>query len=389
MATDRNTRGKNALEFGKATMYVISERGLQTESSMHNKAAENRIFLDKAVFSGKKVNFSHTRSVDFNWKELAKSSEQDKKLRILNLNELVVNDKMKTLVSPEKTRYSAGAKSFGKNLDRPNLCCYASEVNMAKQYKHGAENIFITRLSKICDDSMDNFEKSTAKEKPERQKRSKAQNRKDNEIFEKSCLLRSHDVDSLKSEQTFETFEDIKTTGTSEQENDSESSSTFYKDCTFQVEKLEKPGKCYLKRIFYSKGHPHYSKPSNISCLPQIERKLEKCEPAKHSHKVGRNSSSSRETIEENNIHRPRNDKLLPLNINVLKTSETQKHNLKSIVKLPTVVDNRTGQVHLSLQAIAFEQSDYNKWSRRRQQTKLENAKATSFSFPLIAKSSR
>ena len=99
-------------------MYVISERGLQTESSMDNKAAENRIFLDKAVFSGKKVNFSHTRSVDFNWKEVAKSSEQDKKLRILNLNELVVNDKMKTLVSPEKTRYSAGAKSFGKNLNR-------------------------------------------------------------------------------------------------------------------------------------------------------------------------------------------------------------------------------------------------------------------------------
>ncbi|PFX31546.1 hypothetical protein AWC38_SpisGene3671 [Stylophora pistillata] len=338
MATDRNTRGKNALEFGKATMYVISEGGLQTESSIPTKATEDQIFLDKAVFSGKKVNFSHTRSLDFSWKEVAKSSKQDKELRILNMNELAVNDKIKTVGFPEKTRYFA-----------------------------------------------DTFEKSTAEKKPKRQKISKAQNRKGERVFEKNEPPCSHDVDSLKTEQTFEPFEDVKTTGSSQLENDSENSSPFYKDCTFQDEKLDKPGKCYLKRIFYSKGHLQYSKPSNIRCLPQIARKSENCESAKNSQKVDRNSSSSGEVVEENNIYKRGNNKLFPLNINV-KTSEAQKHNLKSMVKLPTVVDKTTGEVHLSLEAIAFEQSDYNKWSRRRQQTKLENTKMTSFSFPLIAK---
>lgn len=385
MATDRNTRGKNALEFGKATMYVISEQGLQTESSIPTKATEDRIFLDKAVFSGKKVNFSHTRSIDFSWKEVAKSSKQDKELRVLNLNELAVNDKIKTFGFPEKTRYFAGTESFGENPNRTKLCCYVSKVNMKKQYIH-EENLFITRLSKICDDSVDTFEKSTAEKKPKRQKISKAQNRKGERVFEKNEPPCSHDVDSLKSEQTFEPFEDLKTTGSSQLENDSESSNPYYKDCTFQDEKLDKPGKCYLKRIFYSKGHLQYSKPSNTRCLPQIVRKSENCESAKNSQKVDRNSSSSREVVEENNIYKPGNNKLFPLrNINV-KTSEAQRHNLKSIVKLPTVVDKRTGEVHLSLEAIAFEQSDYNKWSRRRQQTKLENTKMTSFSFPLIAK---
>lgn len=71
---------------------------------------------------------------------------------------------------------------------------------MVKQYKYGVENIFIICLSKICDDFMDNFEKIIVEEKFECQKRSKVQNRKDNEIFEKSCFLCSYDVDLLKSE---------------------------------------------------------------------------------------------------------------------------------------------------------------------------------------------
>jgi len=109
--------------------------------------------------------------------------------------------------------------------------------------------------------------------------------------------------------------------------------------------------------------------------------------PGKHVKKDSLNT----ETIQQNNSYSPEsNTALLPLNINLMKNSAKQKHNLKSIVKLPTVVDKKTGQVHLSLEAVAFEQNDYNKWSRRRQKrTQPENAKLSGFSFPLITKSER
>lgn len=378
MAAERNTRSKNALAFGKATMYVISERGLQTEPCIHSKAADSKIFLDKAVFSGKKVNFSQTKSVDFSWKEIANASKQDNKMRVLNLNELAVDDNMNTLsVSSGKTRYFTGATSQSEHPNRRYMCFNASKVNDRKQFVND-ENQDVTRLSSVCHDPADGFEKGTTEGNPERGIRREAK------------PPYSHYIYSLTSGQTFVTSRDLTNTGTLDSEtNDSETSSPFPSDSTIQGDKSERPGKCYLKRIFYSKGNPHYSKPSNLRRLPQISRMTENYFTTSQEKDI-LSTSSNRETTEENKSNKPRSNKLLlPLNINVLKNSEKQKHHLKSIVKLPTVVDNSTGQVHLSLEAVAFEQSDYNKWSRRQKRVKPENTKISCLSFPLIAKSSR
>jgi len=93
---DQNTPSKNVLQFGKATMYVISELGLQTEPVIHGKAVNSKVFLEKTMFSGKKVNYSRSRAIDFSWKEVTKASDQaEGKIKILDLNGFTVDQRKK------------------------------------------------------------------------------------------------------------------------------------------------------------------------------------------------------------------------------------------------------------------------------------------------------
>lgn len=391
--TERKTHSKNVLQFGKATMYVISELGLQTEPLIHGKAVDSKVFFDKTAFSGKKVNFSRSRAIDFSWKEVANASEQaESKIRILDLNGFAVDDSMTRYVSSEKNRSFTGVTSQREFLNRPYICFEASRVNDMKQVLN-EDNPSVARVGTIRHVTAAGSKKSTNEDSVDKMAK------KEPEKFMKECFLESktalpysHDVDSLSSEQKVGNSKDLRLTNatTTEKQNDFENPSPLYSDIAIRGKNPERPGKCYLKRIFYPKGNS-YLKPSNPRSLPQISARSENhfgaINPGKH---LKKNSLHIETTQQSNSNSRESNKLLLPLNINVLKNSEKQKHNLKSIVKLPTVVDKRTGQVHLSLEAVAFEQSDYNKWSRRRQKRiQPENGKISSLSFPLITKSER
>ena len=89
---ERKTHSKNELQFGKATMYVISELGIQTEPLIQSKTVDSKVFFDKTVFSGKKVNLLRSRVIDFSGKEVGNASDQaESKIRILDLNGFAVD----------------------------------------------------------------------------------------------------------------------------------------------------------------------------------------------------------------------------------------------------------------------------------------------------------
>ena len=383
---EQYTRSKKELQFGKATMYVISELGIQTEPLIHGKTVDNKVFLDRTVFSGKKVNFSRSRAIDFSWKEVASASDQaESKIRILDLNGFAVDGNIIRHVSSEKQRSFASVTGQQELLNRPYVCLEAPRVNDMKEVVNERDPC-VARLGAIChikgtgpkESATDDLHK-LSKQGPENFKEER-----------KNTLQYSHDLDSLSVEKKVGNSKDLTLTNgiTSENQNDSENHLSPYGDLAIIGKNPERPGKCYLKRIFYPKGIS-YLKPSNPKCLPQISARWEKHFGAINSGKYVNKDSSNTENTQQNNSYSQESKKLLlPLNINIMKNSEKQKHHLKSIVKLPTVVDRKTGQVHLSLEAVAFEQSDYNKWSRRPQRrTQTENGKQSAFSFPLITKS--
>ena len=390
---DQNTPSKNVLQFGKATMYVISELGLQTEPVIHGKAVNSKVFREKTMFSGKKVNYSRSRAIDFSWKEVANASDQaEGKIGILDLNGFAVDQSIKWHVSSAKYRSFAGVTSQQELLSRPYMCLEASRVNDMKQVVNDG-NPCVSRSGGITRHVTGARPKKSATDDFNKMSKQVPEKLIEECVLDRENALRhSHDVFPLSSEQKVRNSKDltlITNAIRTENQNDSENPSFPDGDLAIRGKSLERPGKCYLKKIFYPKGNT-YLRPSNPRCLPQISAKwgsdLEMINPGKHVKKDSLNT----ETIQQNNSYsRESNTVLLPLNINLMKNSEKQlKHNLKSIVKLPTVVDKKTGQVHLSLEAVAFEQNDYNKWSRRRQKrTQPENAKLSGFSFPLITKS--
>lgn len=385
---ERNIHSKNELQFGKATMYVISELGLHTEPIIHGNTVDSKVFLDKTVFSGKKVNFSRSRAIDFSWREVANASDHaESKIRILDLNGFAVDGSMKRHVSSEKQRSFAGVTGQQEPLNRPYVCLEAPRVNNMKGVVNEGNpcvaqpgvirHITLTEPKESATDDLDKMSKQgPVNFKEER----------------KNTLQYSHDADSLSIKQKVGNSKDLtlRNGTTSENQNDSENRISPHGDLAIIGKNPERPGKCYLKRIFYPRGNS-YLKPSNPKCLPQISARWEKHFGAINSGKYVEKDSSNTENTQQNNSYSQESNKLLlPLNINLMKNRAKQKHHLKSIVKLPTVVDRKTGQVHLSLEAVAFEQSDYNKWSRRRQRRiEPENRKNSGFSFPLITKSER
>lgn len=387
---ERNTHSKNELQFGKATMYVISELGLQTEPSIHGKTVDSKVFFDKTVFSGKKVSFSRSRAIDFSWKEVANASDQaESKIRILDLNGFAVDGSIKRHVSFEKKPSFTGVTGQQELLNRPYVCLEASRVDDMKQVANEG-NPRVARRGAIRHVTAAGPKKSATDDFDKLSKQRPAKFIEERFLERKNALQYSYDVDSLSREQKVGNSKDLSLTNgiTSENQNDSENRISPHGDLAIIGKNPERPGKCYLKRIFYPKGNS-YLNPSNPRCLPQISARWETHFGAIDSGKqVKKESSNTAETIQQNNSYsRERNKLLLPLNVNLMKNSKKQKHHLKSIVKLPTVVDKKTGQVHLSLEAVAFEQSDYNKWSRRRQRRiQPENGKLSGFSFPLIIK---
>ena len=383
---ERSARGKNVLEFGKASIYVIAEDGLQKESIIcHRKPA-----INSEAFSGKKVISSRTRAVGFSWKEfhVANAAKHGNEVRVLDLNGSVrVDVNMKRNVNSEtRIQCYAGAKSHKKYLNQPSVCLNAPGVNDFSETANEREKV-PGLASMICSFALDGLKKETSiktnevDEKKSRRENDETQrNVFDSQkgFFGKKRLSYGCCTSSLPREKGSSNSTTNMICG---EEDDFENS---YPIPSIATEKnVESPGKFYLKRIFYSKGN-NYSKPSNQGYLPQIRKKTE--------NRLGMDSSRTTASSSFTETNPRKSEKiLLPLNVSVLKNNEKQKHHhLKSIVKLPTVVDKKTGQVHLALEAIAYEQSDYNKWSRRQKRITPGNAKtASSLSFPLISKNVR
>lgn len=373
---ERNAHGKNALEFGKASMYVIAEHGLQKEPFIHH----NKSATDGTLFSGKNVIYSRTKAIDFSWKEIVSESGDSKKIRVLDLNGSVrVNVNMKR--HSEKTQqYLAGAKSKNEHLNQPIVCLNTPGVNDVKQTPNEDEpasclcsipRVLVHGYKKDINTAEKFIEKTSKKVNDEIEKY----------ILEKKGLPYSRYSDSLlNSGQATGNSTNLN----SEKEKDG-SGNPYQLRSDVSDKNTESSGKCYLKRIFYSKGN-NYLKPSNPTGLPQIPRK--ESENQTGTVPTSASSSSAEETTERR-PPRTSNKHLLPLNVNFLKNGEKRKQHFQSIVKLPTVVDKKTGQVHLLLEAVAYEQSHYNKWSRRQKRITPGNAKDSSFSFHLITKNSR
>ena len=386
---ERGARGKNVLEFGKASMYVIAEDGLQKESIIcHSKAA-----INSEALSGKKVISSRTRAIDFSWKEfhVANAAKHGNEVRVLDLNGSVrvdVNTK-RNVNSETRIQCYAGAKSHKKYLNQPSVCLNAPGVNDSSETANEHEKVS-GLAPMICSFALDGLKKETSFKTDEvDEKKSKRENDQTQRnvfdsqkgFFGKKRLSYGCCANSLPREKA---SSNSTTNMICEEEDDFENSNPIPSIVT-EKNVESRPGKFYLKKIFYSKGN-NYSKPSNQlqGYLPQIRKKTE--------NRLGMDSSRTTGSSNFTETSPRKSEKiLLPLNVSVLKNNEKQKHHhLKSIVKLPTVVDKKTGQVHLALEAIAYEQSDYNKWSRRQKRITPGNAKtASSLSFPLISKSIR
>lgn len=388
--TERNARGKNVLEFGKASMYVIAEDGLQKESIIcHSKPA-----INSEALSGKKVISSRTRAIDFSWKEVhvANAVKHGNEVRVLDLNGSVrVDVNMKRNVNSEtRIQCYGGAKSHKKYLNQPSVCLNAPGVNDFSKTANEQEKVSGS-ASMICSFALDGLKKETSiktDEVDEKKSRRENDETRRNVFDSQKCFFgkkrlsygccTNSRTNSLPREKA---SSNSTTSIICEKKDDFENSNPIPSSVT--EKNVQSSGKFYLKRIFYSNGN-NYSKPSNQGYLPQIRKKTE--------NRLGMDSSRTTASSSFTETNPRKSEKiLLPLNVSILKNNEKQKHHhLKSIVKLPTVVDKKTGQVHLALEAIAYEQSDYNKWSRRQKRITPGNAKtASSLSFPLISKSIR
>ena len=379
---ERSSHGKSVLEFGKANMYVIAEDGLQKESIIcHSKPA-----IYSEAFSGKKVISSGTRAIEFSWKEFANGTKHGDKFRVLDLNGSVrVDVNMKRNVNSEtRAQCYAGAKSHKKHLNQPPVCLNAPGVNDFKETANEHEKVS-DLASMICSFALNGLKKGTsittdktiAEEKSRRENDEDQRNVFDSKkcFFDKKRLCYGRCANSLPNEKARGNSTNL----ICEEQDDFENSNRIPRIVT--EKNVESPGKFYLKRIFYSKGN-NYSKPRKQGYLPQIPRKTE--------NQLGMDSSRTAASLNTETNPRKSDKIILPLNVSVLKKNEKQKHHFKSIVKLPTMVDKKTGQVHLALAAIAYERSDYNKWSRRQKRITPRNAKtASTLSFPLISKNIR
>ena len=371
----RNTCGKNILGFGKASMYVIAEDGLQKEPLIHHSKPET----DSMLVPGKNVIFSRSKAIDFCWKEIANASEHSNTVRVLDLNGSVhVDVTMKMHINSGKDQFCAPAKSQNKHLRLQSVYLNALGVNDLKQTVHegGKRASCLTSKRHVSVDGCCTTEGKFAEKKARRE------NSETLSVFaEKSFLEKERLFDSRCAAE--------KASGGSTNLNcggQDDSKNCCHLSNVVTDTNNERTGKCYLKRIFYSKGN-NYSKPSNARYLPQIQKRTENQTGITPK---GTHSSNSQSTEQNGSNYRRKSDKLLlPLNVNVLKNCEKRNRHFKAIVKLPTVVDKKTGQIHLALGSIAYEQSDYNKWSRRQKRITPGSAKNSSFSFPLITKNSR
>lgn len=375
------TQVNNMLEFGKASMYVIVKDGLQKEPLIHH----NKPTIDSKP-SRKNVAVSRTRAIDFSGKEIANASKSGNKLRVLDLNGSVRVDfdTKRNVQFDTRIQRLAGVKGPKEYLNQPTLCLNAPGVNDLKQTAKENERMPCL-ASSLCCLSVNRLEKSTSKTPDEEAERKSRRCNEDtqeylthpeNFYFKNKKLSYDHRTEWRSCENGASAISTKLVCGTLPHSGNCNLIPNIASE-----KQNKRSGKYYLKSIFYSKGKNYAKSGKKAECLPQIRKTT--------GNQFGRTGCSITQTKKQkfSDYERKQDKLLLPLNISVSDDNESKKHQSKSIVKLPTVVDKKTGRLHLALEAIAFEQSDYNKWSRRQKRITPGNPNAAStFPFPLMNK---
>lgn len=361
---------KKVAEFGKASMYVIAGNGLHNEPATHRNALE---INNKAFLPEKGLTISRSKEIDFNWKEIAEAH----KLKIVDLNGSVRVDAVNLKRDRETRCPYAGAFARKEYLNKLSLRLNKPGVNILRQTQN-QDDKNNSGLASICSIAVGEFTENGIILDP-RKSRREIHEAHENFVHSTERLGRKKTLPPCDTLSTNllqkEKAKDNSTILTVREEGDDSANSASSKSLHSVVifrRKAESLGKHHLKRLFYSKVNDQ-AKPSSDKSLPQIQGK------------ATRKGNSDEETKDENNPdHQQKNQKfLVPLNVNVSQNHKKDKRGLLPIIRLPTVVNRKTGQVHLALEAVAYEKSDYNRWSRRENRITHENSKSASrFKFP-------
>ena len=380
---ERTAHGKSLLDFGKASMYVIAENALQKETEHHQSERTG----EKNSLSAKNIIFSRTKTITFSWKEIhPAASERSNNVRVLDLNDSLrgVNGNTKRYINT-----LTGTDSHRCRSTHPHCYSKALGINDLKQTSNDRKRkpclrpveLDEGRKSGICGCKEDRWteKKSTRAETGDNQEDCIMKC-----LYEKKPLPRSSS-DSMASKLANENSAKVPVVEQADSESEENNLPSVL---TLNCKNDEKPtGKRYLKRIFCAKGNDLWN-PGNQEHLPQIQKKTENRRgttlATTDSPSAGKTDQNSPNSANCSHIN---SQFLLPLNACFLTSRGKQKHHLNSLVKLPTVVDKNTGQVHLALGAIAYEPSDYNKWSRKQKRIPPGSTKIqSSFPFPFVLK---
>ena len=386
--SERNAHGKSLLHFGKASMYVIAENGLQKEIARHQSERTG----EKNSLSAKNIIFSRTKAITFSWKEIhPNASERSNNVRVLDLNDSLrgVNGNKKSYINTLRTKGFADTDRHKCRSTHPHCYLKALGVNDLKQTSNDHKRKPCLRPVEL--DEGRNGGICGCKEDRWAEKNSTRAETGDNRedcimecLYEMKPLLRNSS-DSTPSKPDIENSAKVPVVEQADSESEENNLPSVL---TLNCKKDEKPtGKRYLRRIFYAKRND-LRNPGNQEHLPQIQKKTKSQAGTAlatmdypSAGKMDQNSPNSANCLHLNNQF------LLPLNACFLKSRGKQKHHLNSTVKLPTVVDKNTGQIHLALGAIAYEPSDYNKWSRKQKRIPPGSTKIqSSFPYPFVLK---
>lgn len=358
-------RGKDSLQFGKASMYVIYGCDLQTESVTRCSGQGN----DKEAFLPVKSAFiSRTRTTDFNSKETANGRKPGKKLRVLDLNSAVgveaVDEEGGSRSRPRYLNYAGTLNRIGF-LNEPPSCLNAPGYNTFQNKASKGTRRF--RLAPIRPLVLDEFKMRNGVARRKWRQDSHGVQQTLSESTDQNCDTKTLSLDNFSCGTSSLRRETARANSLviTEKQKAAENSAEFghFPGIALTATKMEVSEKYDLKKIFYSKGNA-LTKPDIVyESLAQLNRKA-----------LRKGKSTDLETEKENDpkcLQKNQEFSFIRFNRNISQTKKKEKDGLPPVVMPPRAVDKNPGIVNLPLrQAITYEKRDYNKWSRRQNRIK-------------------
>ena len=364
---ERSYKERRLSERGAATMYVISENGLQTGPFIYSKTTDSRVCLDSSVFFGRKLRISRTKWTDVPW-----NAGSDNKVRTLNLNRFVD-------VCLQKRGLFVDARPVAGASNQQEW--YNRWIQHSQERKHNINHRIYNLGCVSYRGALSKLEKSED-ETNENSPQDALHEVRQNKLYLHKWFIESHKLPhSCHPDKPVQRKSANSPTDTwaiaSESKDRSTASQIHGKQRAVEVG--------FLRRVFYPKignYHPTTGSPKRLLKMAKEEKRT-----AEQPRQDGRRGTN--ETAEEDRrVRKERGQPLASLRITFQKNSQRQKHILQSITKLPTLLNHKSGrQVNLTLKDVSFEQSYYNQWSRKEKRIRNKHLKVSDFVFPLISKS--